>query len=222
MILEAKSIEKSFLQGQKKISVLKKLNLLVAEEETVAILGKSGSGKSTLLSLLSGLDTPDSGALNLLDKDIFQMDEESLTQFRANSLGIVFQNFHLLPHLTAKENIALPLEILGLSNARERSLELLKKVGLSERGAHLPSQLSGGEKQRVAVARALAAKPGLILADEPSGSLDEETGEQIMDLIFDLVSKEKRSMILVTHDRVLAKRCSRQLVLEHGVLNALS
>ena len=219
MILEARDIYKCYYQGKTEVKVLAGVNLQVQEGETIAILGKSGAGKSTLLSLLCGLETANEGKLDLLGKNIFAMSEDEITTFRAKHMGIVFQNFHLLPHLNAFENIMLPLEILDIENSQQRATELLTAVGLSTRSKHLPSQLSGGEKQRVAVARALAISPNLILADEPSGSLDEATGDEIMNLLFSLVEKEKRAMILVTHDNDLANRCSRKLILDHGRLH---
>lgn len=222
MILNADTIKKSFFQGTREISVLKGVSFQVKPGETVAILGKSGSGKSTLLSILSGLESADFGSLTLLNQDIFQKNEDESARFRAAHMGIVFQNFHLLPHLTALENVQLPLEILGLEKDPQRAEELLQRVGLGDRHHHRPSQLSGGEKQRVAVARALSTEPDIILADEPSGSLDEETGESIMQLLFDLVKQEQRALILVTHDQDLAQRCSRRLILENGVLNELA
>ncbi|MCB0420149.1 MAG: ABC transporter ATP-binding protein [Bdellovibrionales bacterium] len=221
MILQSSQITKSFFQGTKEVSVLKDISFSVSQGETVAILGRSGSGKSTLLSLLSGLDRPDSGKLELLNTDILKLSEEESTRFRAKHMGIVFQNFHLLPHLTAIENVRLPLEILKAGYSQSRADQLLSAVGLSDRPDHRPSQLSGGERQRVAVARALVTEPDILLADEPSGSLDEETGETVMSLLFDLINKENRAMILVTHDQDLAQRCSRRLLLEHGVLREL-
>jgi putative ABC transport system ATP-binding protein len=222
MILKAENIEKSFYQGSNKIPVLKGLNLEIQAGETVAILGRSGSGKSTLLSLLAGLDHPSGGSLSLMDQNIFKMSEDELANFRAKNMGIVFQNYHLMPHLNASENVALPMEILNLQGAEKRAQELLETVGLSHRGDHTPDQLSGGENQRVAVARALSASPAIILADEPSGSLDEDTGAKVTDLLFDLIAKENRAMVLVTHDLELAERCSKKYRLENGRLNVLN
>jgi putative ABC transport system ATP-binding protein len=222
MILKASGISKSYHQAQESLTILSDLALDVSQGETVAIVGKSGAGKSTLLSILSGLDYVDQGELLVLGQDLTKMGESELTDFRSKNIGVVFQNFHLLPHLTALENVLLPMEINDVENSYERGVELLEKVGLAHRQEHLPGQLSGGEKQRVAVARALSISPQIILADEPSGSLDEDTGEEIMKLLFDLVEKENRSMILVTHDMDLAQKCHRKLSLEHGKLNVLS
>ena len=156
------------------------------------------------------------------DTAINTLKQDQITDFRAQHIGIIFQNFHLIPHLSALENIMLPLEILERDSVLEIASDLLNKVGLSQRAQHLPSQLSGGEKQRVALARALAISPDLILADEPSGSLDEETGEEVMKLLFDLIKEQKRTMILVTHDKELAARCDKRYLLEHGALHELS
>jgi len=222
MILEGINITKSYQQGKTKIPVLNNLSVNLKPEEKLAILGKSGSGKSTLLSLISGLDYADSGQLKLLGKNIFEMDETQITKFRGRHLGIIFQQFHLIPHLSALENVSLPLEILGEKNAQKRAQELLEKVGLSKRMKHLPVQLSGGEMQRVAVARALSTSPDLILADEPSGSLDEHNAQDIVDLLFSLVDQEKKSLILVTHDLDLSRRCQRRLTLEDGLLSEIN
>lgn len=210
------NLKKSYGIGESKIEVLKGINLKIEEGETLALTGKSGSGKSTLLSLLAGLDTIDDGDIIIDSINISKMSEKDLSQFRAKNLGIIFQQFHLVSTLTAHENILLPLELLKSSNAIEKAKNLLDSVGLSHRSDHLPFELSGGECQRVAIARALAIRPSLILADEPSGNLDEETGEKVMDLLFKMVHETKTTLILVTHDHDLAKRCSRIVHLEHG------
>lgn len=210
------NLRKSYGQGPEKVEILKGLDFTIAEGETVALIGKSGSGKSTLLSLLSGLDRPDSGEVFLQDKNIFQMSERGLAIFRAQNMGIVFQQFHLVSTLTALENIILPLELSGESNPHQRAQELLDAVGLNHRAHHLPSQLSGGECQRVAIARALSIKPRILFADEPSGNLDEETGEMVMNLLFEMVKATNTTLVLVTHDLELAKKCSRIIHLEHG------
>lgn len=221
MILHGKNIFKSFQQGQKKIEVLKGLNIEVNENEKVAILGKSGSGKSTLLSLLSGLATADEGQMNFLGKDLTQLNEHELTKLRSKEIGIIFQQFHLLPHLTALENVQLIFDIQSVNDAKQRAIDLLDKMGLKDRINNFPSKLSGGEIQRVAIARALAVGPKLMLADEPSGSLDEETGEKIMNEIFSLVSEINMSLILVTHNEDLAKRCDKVYRLENGILKLI-
>lgn len=218
MILECVDIHKSFTQGSNEINVLKGASLALNEKDTLAIVGKSGSGKSTLLSILCGIEGIDKGRISFLGKDITNYSEQQITQLRANSIGVVFQQFHLIEHLTALENVMLPLEIANDSNAKEISMDLLDKVGLAKRADHFPNQLSGGEKQRVAIARAMSNRPKMILADEPSGSLDEETGVSIMNLLFDLVEKESMGLILVTHELQLAARCKRALTLSHGTL----
>lgn len=211
-----KDLKKSYGQGSSKVEILKGINLEIKEGETVALIGKSGSGKSTLLSLLSGLDRPDSGEVFLQNKNIFELSDRELTYFRAHHMGIVFQQFHLVSTLTAIENIMLPLELTGHQNPHARASELLEAVGLGHRGDHLPAQLSGGESQRVAIARALSISPSILFADEPSGNLDEETGEKVMGLLFEMVKQTKTTLVLVTHDLELAKKCQRIIHLEHG------
>lgn len=211
-------LRKSYGQGEAKVEVLKGINLTIHKGETLALIGKSGSGKSTLLSLMAGLDRPDSGEISLQGNAISKMSEKELTHFRAANMGIVFQQFHLVSTLTAFENVLLPLELLKREGARQRAEELLQSVGLSHRAHHLPSQLSGGESQRVAIARALAISPSILFADEPSGNLDEETGDKVMELLFDMVKKSHTTLVLVTHDSDLAKKCSRVVHLEHGSL----
>ena len=218
MILDVQKLKKSYAQGERKLEIINNLNLSLEKGKTLAILGQSGSGKSTLLSLLSGLDQPDEGAIILDGSDLGKLSESELTDLRARKIGIVFQNFHLLPHLSALENVALSLEILKIERPFEIAKKWLSRVGLSDREDHFPDQLSGGEKQRVAIARALAISPDLILADEPSGSLDEETGEKVMDLIFGLVREENSTLILVTHNKELAKNCEKTVHLIGGKL----
>lgn len=218
MILNVQKLKKSYAQGERKLEIINDLNLSLEKGKTLAILGQSGSGKSTLLSLLSGLDQPDEGAIILDGSDLGKLSESELTDLRARKIGIVFQNFHLLPHLSALENVALSLEILKIERPFEIAKKWLSRVGLSAREDHFPDQLSGGEKQRVAIARALAISPDLILADEPSGSLDEETGEKVMDLIFGLVREENSTLILVTHNKELAKNCEKTVHLIGGKL----
>jgi putative ABC transport system ATP-binding protein len=219
--IEIDSVAKSFSRGGQKISILRDLNFHANKGEKVAILGPSGSGKSTLLSIMSGLEAPDSGSVKILDKAIQGLDERSLTRFRGENLGIVFQQFHLVKALTAKQNVMLPLEINRAKDADKTALELLDRVGLAERAHHTPSQLSGGECQRVALARALANKPPVIFADEPSGNLDEATGEKVMEYLFKLVAEEDSTLILVTHNRGLTKHCDRALQLKEGKLHDL-
>ncbi len=217
-MMRVSNLRKSYGQGEARFEVLKGINLGIAKGETVALIGKSGSGKSTLLSLLAGLDRPDSGEIFVQDKPITSMSEGELTSFRAHHMGIVFQQFHLVSTLTALENVLLPLELLKRENALKEAQELLDSVGLSHRSHHLPSEMSGGECQRVAIARALAIKPSILFADEPSGNLDEETGDKVMELLFKMVATTGTTLVLVTHDQDLARKCSRIIHLEHGSL----
>ncbi len=211
-------LRKCYGAGESRVEVLKGLDFVIQTGEQVALTGKSGSGKSTLLSLMAGLDSPDSGTISIDQQNISLMNEKDLTSYRARHIGIVFQQFHLVSTLTALENVLLPLEILKMDKARERAMSLLENVGLSHRVDHLPSQLSGGESQRVAIARALATNPAILFADEPSGNLDEETGDKVMGLLFDLVKKSGTTLVLVTHDPDLASKCERIIHLEHGKL----
>lgn len=217
-LIRAQNLHKSFVGFEHTLAILKGLSFELGEGETMAIVGRSGSGKSTLLSLLGGLDRPDQGDIIFNETSLFKASDEELTSFRSHNIGIVFQQFHLLEHLTALENVELALQIAGVADARARALDALSKVGLANRASHFPAGLSGGECQRVAVARSLAQGPKLLLADEPSGSLDVDTGEEVMNLVFDLVARERMSLILVTHSLELARRCQRVYVLEEGVL----
>ena len=217
MILEINKLYKSFPQADLgKIDVLKNINLELHDGETVAVIGQSGSGKSTLLSLMAGLDRQTSGSLRLRDKEISEMSEVKLTQFRAENIGIIFQQFYLMPHLTALENVSLPLEMFGYDDYLNRAKESLEQVGLSDREKHFPHQLSGGESQRVAIARAVVTRPSILLADEPTGNLDNDTGIQVANLLFDLVNATGMTMLLVTHNTEMAGRCSKQLTLQNG------
>jgi putative ABC transport system ATP-binding protein len=218
LVAEASSVSKIYDQAGTKVEVLRDLNLSVRAGETVAILGQSGSGKSTLLSLLAGLDRPTNGKIRLEGQDLNALPAAELERFRAARLGIVFQSFHLMSHLSALENISLPLEIRGETRYRELAQEALERVGLSHRANHPPQKLSGGERQRVAIARAIVIRPSLLLADEPGGSLDSQTGEKVMQLLFDLVDARKMTLLLVTHDSRLAAQCKRRLWLERGQL----
>lgn len=219
LLVEVEDLHKTYpLPESGQVSVLSGASFTLEAGATLAVTGHSGSGKSTLLALLAGLDSPDRGRIAINGATLTDMDERSLTRFRAAHLGIVFQQFHLLPHLTAEENIRLPLELQDRSCPANFLHTLLARVGLTARGRHLPGQLSGGECQRVAIARALAVKPLLLLADEPTGNLDLTTGREVADLLFDLVEQEQMTMIVVTHNRDLAARCSRQLHLARGLL----
>lgn len=217
MKIQITNLKKSFLQGEERIQVLRGLELHANSGEVLAILGQSGSGKSTFLSLVSGLESPDEGRIQYGDTQFSSLSEAEMTEFRARKMGIVFQQYHLIPHLTALENVTLPLEIRGEA-VGHRAKELLESVGLGHRLHHMPSQLSGGECQRVAIARALVVRPEFILADEPSGNLDQKTGEQVMDLFFKLVRQYKMTTLLVTHNEQLTRFCDRVLRLENGNL----
>ncbi len=217
MILEIKGLDKSFPQASHgRIEVLKNLNLEVQQGETEAVVGRSGGGKSTLLSLLSGLDRQSSGSLRIRGQEIAEMSAKKLTQSRAENIGIIFQQFYLMPHLTALENVSLPLEMFGHKDSQQRAQEALQQVGLAERETHFPHQLSGGESQRVAIARAIVIRPSILLADEPTGNLDNATGVQVANLLFDLVQTTGMTLLLVTHNTDLAQRCSRQMTLHSG------
>jgi putative ABC transport system ATP-binding protein len=211
-------IYKSYTQMGQQIKVLKGLSADIKNSEIVAVIGQSGSGKSTLLSLLAGLDSVDSGSIVIDKTDITQLTQPQMTAFRASNIGFVFQQFHLMSHLTALENVMLPLEILGHKDPRDESVALLEKVGLSHRLNHLPSLMSGGECQRVAIARALVVQPKILLADEPSGNLDIETGHMVMSEFFRQVREHKVTTLVVTHSEVVASMCDRRLHLQEGRL----
>jgi len=218
-LIAASDLHKTYpLPESGQLQVLKGAGFSLDAGTTLAITGQSGSGKSTLIALLAGLDRPDRGSLAINGAELTTMDEAGLTRFRAAHIGIVFQQFHLLPHLSAEENVRLPLELLHRPCNEEAVDTLLERVGLSARRSHLPSQLSGGECQRVAIARALAVKPLLLLADEPTGNLDVATGREVSDLLFHLVEQERMTMLVVTHNQELAERCSRRLQLAEGLL----
>lgn len=218
MSLVLENLKKSFVQGDSRVDVLNGLQAQIKDGELVAIVGQSGSGKSTLLSLLAGLEKSDSGAIKVGNTDIAGLDEKALTTFRAHNISIVFQQYHLVSHLTALENVMLPLEILGREEAESKARKLLEEMGLSHRLHHFANQMSGGECQRVAIARALVVEPKILLADEPSGNLDTHTGEKVMEIFFAMAKKWKTTTILVTHSPQLAERCERILHLEEGRL----
>ena len=219
-LLEIRDLVRNYTQGEEVIPVLKGLDLDVNHKETIAIVGHSGTGKSTLLSLMAGLDKADGGSISINGTDIVTLGQRELTAFRAKTLSIIFQQFHLMNHLTAEENIALPLEILGRP-VDDLPLKALETVGLAHRAAHKPGQMSGGEKQRVAIARAFIVKPKLLLADEPSGNLDDETGQKVMNQLFSLVEQANMTMILVTHNRGLASQCHKKFQLHGGKLQEI-
>ena len=200
------------------VSILKGLTFEVPQKQIVAIVGPSGSGKSTLLGLLAGLDTPTSGSIQLNGQEITSWTEYQLAHFRRQNIGYIFQSFHLIPTLTALENVALPLELSGDMSADTRAQELLEAVGLQDRQGHYPSQLSGGEQQRVAVARAFACRPPILLADEPTGNLDSATGQMVIDLLLNLNRDQGSTLVLVTHDSTLAERTERIITLHDGMI----
>ena len=210
----------SYALEHDRLEVLSGVDLDIADGETVAIIGPSGSGKTTLLLLLAGLEQPQDGSISLDGLPLQEMDADALADLRRDRLGIVFQSFHLVPSLTALGNVALPLEIAGHDDALERARQMLQRVGLAERQRHYPTQLSGGEQQRVAIARALVHSPGLLLADEPTGNLDLNTGALIIDILFELNHATGSTLVLVTHDEVIARRCQRVLRLQQGKLIA--
>ncbi|MGL4206170.1 MAG: ABC transporter ATP-binding protein [Aeromonadaceae bacterium] len=207
--------------GAEELTILQGIDLDVKAGETVALIGASGSGKSTLLGLLAGLDLPSEGSIKLAGIALEQLDEEGRASLRAQKIGFIFQSFLLLPGLTALENVMLPGEIAGLPRTREQALSLLEQVGLSQRLHHHPAQLSGGEQQRVAIARAFMGEPALLLADEPTGNLDSHTGERVADLLFRLNQEHGTTLLIVTHDARLARRCGRRLQLQAGALMAV-
>lgn len=215
-MIEVRNVSKQVVTTEGTLRILDQINLSVADGETIAIVGPSGSGKSTLLGILAGLDLPSEGTVSLNGKNITAMDEEGRAAVRAKDVGFVFQSFHLLPGLTALENVALPLELNGDAKALETARYYLERVGLDHRTTHYPRQLSGGEQQRVAVARAFACRPTILFADEPTGNLDTGTGQIINDLLFDLNREEGTTLVLVTHEMNLAARCNRTLQLHAG------
>lgn len=215
MKIEISNIKKKYLQGKNTITVLDGVDLTIHSGEIIALLGKSGSGKTTMLSILAGLERPDTGVISVDGIELTKMSEEELCDWRAKNLGIVFQQFHLIPHLSALENVLLTLEINGRED-RALALDWLKLVGLSDRAEHTPATLSGGEQQRVAIARALAFSPAMLLADEPTGNLDVETGKSIIEILFKMVREKKTTMILVTHDEELARMADRIIHLSGG------
>jgi putative ABC transport system ATP-binding protein len=217
-VLTASNLTKQVSSPEGSLTILDDVSFAVAPGESVAIIGASGAGKSTLLSLLAGLDVPTRGHVVLNGEDLGKLDEDGRARVRAESVGFVFQSFHLVPSLNALENVMLPLELAGVDSARELSNDVLEQVGLRERWSHYPAQLSGGEKQRVAIARAFATEPAVLFADEPTGNLDSRTGETIMELMFELNRSSSTTLILVTHDSGLAGRCDRVLSLDAGKL----
>lgn len=215
-IIEVDGVGKRVQDSAGELTILHEIRFQLAPRESVAIVGASGSGKSTLLSILAGLDTPSSGTVRLDGIDLFALDEDARAAVRGERVGFVFQSFQLMGHLSALENVMLPLELRGERKARALATEILGRVGLGQRLGHYPKLLSGGEQQRVALARAFVVRPALLLADEPTGSLDHATGESVMQLMFDLNREVGTTLILVTHDPRIAERCDRQIRLEAG------
>lgn len=211
-------LTKQVTTGDSTLTILRDVSFNIAAGEAVAVVGASGSGKSTLLGLLAGLDTPTSGSIHVDGQDLFALDEDGRAALRARLLGFVFQSFNLLPAMTAHENVMLPLELAAVPNAADAARDMLERVGLAARLKHYPKQLSGGEQQRVAIARAFVTRPSLLLADEPTGNLDAATGAEIIRLMFDLNREHGATLILVTHDADLSRRCGRVVQLAGGVL----
>ena len=217
-IITAQNVNQVVKASEGSLSILNNINLEIKQGETLAIVGASGSGKSTLLGMLAGLDTPSSGKIDLAGNEITAMSEEQRAHVRAQHVGFVFQSFQLLGSLSALENVMLPLEVKGIKQPLTQAKELLARVGLADRLNHMPSQLSGGEQQRVAVARAFASNASILFADEPTGNLDTKTGEKISQLIFDLNKEFGTTLVLVTHDVQLASRCDRQIEIQAGAI----
>ena len=217
-IIAVKNVTKQVADSTGTLTILHEIAFELRPRESVAIVGASGSGKSTLLSIIAGLDVPTSGQVRLAGTELFTLDEDARAAVRSRKLGFVFQSFQLLANLNALENVMLPLELLGRSDARARAAEMLGRVGLASRLGHYPRVLSGGEQQRVALARAFVVHPAVLLADEPTGSLDHATGEKVMALMFDMNRETGTTLVLVTHDRSIAARCDRQLHIEGGRL----
>ena len=219
-IIAVEHVHKSVTDSTGTLDILRDIDFTLAERETAAIVGASGSGKSTLLSIVAGLDTPSQGTVKLAGEDLFALDEDDRAALRARKVGFVFQSFQLMGNLSALENVMLPLELAGRRDARKAAAAMLERVGLAERLGHYPKVLSGGEQQRVALARAFVVEPAVLLADEPTGSLDFATGERVMDLMFELNRELGTTLVLVTHDRGIAQRCERRITIEAGRIAA--
>ncbi|MGD0958566.1 MAG: ABC transporter ATP-binding protein [Methylomonas sp.] len=217
-IVLAENLGKSVTTSEGALHILSSIDLIIKPAESVAIVGESGSGKSTLLGLMAGLDNPSAGRIEINGRDMTKLDEDGRAKLRAQLIGFVFQSFHLLPGLTALENVMLPLELRGDPEAESAARDYLHRVGLTSRLRHTPKQLSGGEQQRVALARAFVTHPAILFADEPTGNLDSQTGAYIIDLLFELNQEQRTTLILVTHDAKLASRCQRTIRLEGGKL----
>ena len=216
LILEAKNITKEVNSPEGLLTIVEDINLVVERDKSISLVGPSGSGKTTLLAIMAGLDIPTGGSVHLLGQNITDLDEDKRAQMRAEDVGFIFQSFHLMPRLSALDNVMLPLEILGDEDAHEKSMQALTQVGLERRSKHFPNQLSGGEKQRVAIARAIVNKPQILFADEPTGNLDQKSSQTIADLLFNINSVVNTTLVLVTHDLILAKKCDEVFELADG------
>jgi putative ABC transport system ATP-binding protein len=217
-VVEVRGLCKRVVSPEGELELLRDIQFSILPGEAVAVLGASGSGKTTLLGILAGLDTPSAGTVLIEGADLFALDEDGRARVRRDTIGFVFQSFHLLPTLTAVENVMLPLELAGRADARAQAEQLLARVGLERRLRHYPRQLSGGEQQRVAIARAFATRPRLLFADEPTGNLDAATGARVIDLLFEINREQATTLVLVTHDEAVAARCTRRLLLDGGRL----
>ncbi|MGC1091545.1 MAG: ABC transporter ATP-binding protein [Pseudolabrys sp.] len=221
-VIALSGVNLSLGHGAARVHILKDIDLHIGSGETIGLVGPSGSGKSTLLMVMAGLERADRGSVTIAGEDLSALDEDALARFRGRHIGIVFQSFHLIPTMTAMENVAVPLELSGIADANARARDELAAVGLSERLNHYPAELSGGEQQRVALARALVPNPKILVADEPTGNLDEDTGKQVIDLLFAGHEKRGTTLVLVTHDSALAARCARVVRLRSGRIEGMS
>jgi putative ABC transport system ATP-binding protein len=221
-VIALAGVNLSLGHGAARVHILKNIDLHIGSGEAIGLVGPSGSGKSTLLMVMAGLERADRGSVTIAGEDLSALDEDALARFRGRHIGIVFQSFHLIPTMTAVENVAVPLELSGIADAQARARDELAAVGLSERLNHYPAELSGGEQQRVALARALAPNPKILVADEPTGNLDEDTGKQVIDLLFAGHEKRGTTLVLVTHDSALAARCARVVRLRSGRIDGAS
>jgi len=215
-VISLRDVDLSLGRGAGRVHILKSISLDVMQGEALGLVGPSGSGKSTLLMCMAGLEQPDSGAIIIQNQDLTEMGEDQLARFRGKHIGVVFQSFHLIPTMTALENVSVPLELAGEQDAAQRATAALARVGLSHRLSHYPAEMSGGEQQRVALARAIVANPAILVADEPTGNLDEATGADIVELLFELQREHGTTLVLVTHDLGLAARCDRTVRLRSG------
>lgn len=218
VVLVARQLSKQVSSPEGPLTILSNVSFAIDKGDSVAVVGASGAGKSTLLALLAGLDLPTEGEIWLNGVNLTNLDEDGRAAVRAASVGFVFQSFHLVPSLNALENVMLPLELAGFDSPRQKAMDILQQVGLGERWSHYPAQLSGGEKQRVAIARSFATEPAVLFADEPTGNLDSRTGEHVIDLMFELNRNSSTTLVLVTHDKTLAARCDRIIGLDGGLL----